>query len=748
MSDPTPFAQWLKQRRRELDLTQEELAEQLNCSVVTISKIEMGRRRPSKQIAELMESVLQVPVKARGDFGRFARGLTKTFSTQSTHLTLPPPITLPLPLALLPLLGRKHELDRIAQLLSAADCHLITIVGPGGVGKTRLALEIAHLHRADFAQGALFVSLVGVTNRAAVPSTIATALGLRLEGSDEVTQQLIRYLHEKQVLLVLDNLEHLLADAAILQFLTTLLANAPQLKIVATSREPMGIRGEWVFRVQGLPVPQTTDNDDAPIAIAQLSAVQLFLQTAQRAEVNFAPDAQEINTIAHICRMVEGMPLAIELAAAWITTMRPQDIADEIARNLDFLAMPDRASADARQSSMRTVFEQSWRLLNLDEQQALARLSVFRGGFSREAAAVLDVSVSALAALLGKSLIRRDANNRYDLHELVRQFAAEKLTFDANTASEAHNAHAQFFLALLTEAEPKLRSVDQDAMLNRLIDDIDNVRVAWEWAVAHDWLNMINAAMRGLARLYSIKSWDAEGVQRFGAAAALRNDASTAHLLIYLAWFHASLEAWSQSFAALDEAFVRIRDNNDPQALVEPYLFRALIFYKAERFEQATEVMHRALALARQIDNRWFEGIALYALSYNAFLREGETVNSYEGVLHAADMLRAEGDVFQAVNLIQSAIHIAVTVGRFDDAERLLADISAVTDRLGSAYYVGGIALLTGQLALARGDRARACQHLQRSLTLFQESHASKQAAAARSLLDALSAASSDSSNT
>ena len=182
----------------------------------------------------------------------------------------------------------------------------------------------------------------------------------------------------------------------------------------------------------------------------------------------------------------------------------------------------------------------------------------------------------------------------------------------------------------------------------------------------------------------------------------------------------------------------------DPHDQIEPHLFRALVLYKAEQYDAATEVMQITLRLAQQINNRWFEGIAVHALSYNAFLRNGDTVNSFDGVMRAADMLRAEGDVFQAVNLVQSAIQIAFVAGRFADAERLLADISDGTERLGGAYAIAGVELMKGQLALTRGDRERARPHLLRSLALFQESRASKLAAEARALLSSISPSSAN----
>jgi predicted ATPase len=535
---------------------------------------------------------------------------------------------------------------------------------------------------------------------------------------------------------VLDNLEHLIAGGALVEVLGSLLTGAPGLKMLATSREPLHLAGEWVFRLQGLPVP--AEDALAP----QHSAVQLFIQAARRADVHFAPMKDDLAAIARICRMVEGVPLAIELAASWAAALTPREIADQITRSLDFLAAPS-AAIDAHQSSIRAVFDQSWRLLTPAAQRVMAALSVFRNGFTRDAAAeIAGADLHMLASLQSKSLVQRDADGRYDLHELVRQFAAEQLTGDA--ATEVKGRHARYYLRLLDEAERKLRSAEQMPMLKVLTDEVGNVRAAWDWAVANGLLDEINLGMRGLARLYSIKSWNEEGIQRFGAAAALREDASTVHLLVYQAWFHACLEEIQTSLDILELVFTRMEGISDLHFLIEPHLFRALVLYKAEQFSKAADAMRTVRVMAQHIKNRWFEGVATHAMAYGDFLLNGETEENYVEVVRAAGMLQDENDIFQAVNLLQSAAHIAIVAGQFDDAERLLAETNEITERLGNVYTLGGVELMRGQLALARGDRENARKHLERSLALLQEARASKQAADARALLNGLSATSAN----
>jgi predicted ATPase/transcriptional regulator with XRE-family HTH domain len=734
MSSANSFPEWLKRRRRELDFTQEALAEQMNCSVVTISKFESGQRRPSKQMAGLLAATLRVPDAEREKFLRFARGLTDLPPSPSV-----PSVSTAYPTLLnsaTPLIGREHELASVAQLLGDPACRLLTLVGPGGIGKTRLALQAARMNADRFTNGAMFVSLAGVSSANDAPSTIATGVGLMLQGGEDIAPQLVSFLSDQHLLLVLDNLEHLIAGGTLVEVLGSLLASAPGLKMLATSREPLYLAGEWVFRLQGLPVPV-----EDSLAL-QHSAVQLFIQAARRADVHYKAIGDDLAAITRICRMVEGMPLAIELAAAWASALTPREIADEITRSLDFLAAPS-ATMDAHQSSIRAVFDQSWRLLTPASQRVLAALSVFRNGFTRDAAAeIAGADLHMLASLQSKSLIQRNGEGRYDLHELVRQFAAEQLM--PGEATLVKGRHTRHYLRLVNEAERELRSAEQISMLKVLIDEVDNVRAAWDWAVADGLLDEIILGMRGLARLYSIKSWNEEGVQRFGAAATLSKDASSVHLLVYQSWFHACLEEIQTSLNLLELVFARIEGISDPNFLIEPHVFRALVLYKAEQFNEAADAMITVREMAQQIKNRWFEGVATHALAYGDFLLNGETEKNYVEVLRAAGMLREEGDIFQAVNLLQSAAHIAIVAGRFDDAERLLAETNEITERLGNVYTLGGVELMRGQLALARGDRESARIHLERSLALLHEARASKQAADARALLSTLSATSAN----
>ena len=297
------------------------------------------------------------------------------------------------------------------------------------MGKTRLAVECGALAR-QFAHGVAFVPLAAVESPALLAATIADAVGFSFYGTGEPRTQLLDYLREKELLLILDNLEHLVDDV---RLVLDLLAHAPLLKVLVTSRERLQLQGEWVVELGGLPVTE----GDSHRRTAASDAVALFVERAQRVQHGFRLRADDRVWVTRICRLLDGMPLGIELAATWVRVLRCSDICAELERNLDFLATPVR-DLPQRHRSLRAVFEHSWRLLSQHEQQVLTSLTVFRGGFSRAAAEeIAGASLPTLAALVDKSLLRSSADatasQRYDLHDLVRQFAAATLQADART---------------------------------------------------------------------------------------------------------------------------------------------------------------------------------------------------------------------------------------------------------------------------------------------------------------------------
>lgn len=481
MTKTYSFGYWVLRRRKAMDGTRVELADRVGCAAVTIKKIERDERRPSRQIAGLLADALAVPDKERQAFIQAARG-----ERSVDHLRLDAHSVQPLSLSLhnlppqtTPFIGRQSELDHIAGLLADPGCRLLTVVGPGGVGKSALSLQVAASRVGSYRHGVYMVPLVGLDAAAQLASATAAALGLELLGQSDPEQQLLDALSDKHLLLLLDNYEHLLPETG---FLAGILLQAPGVTLLVTSRQRLDLRAEWVFPLTGLPFPALHAGSD----IQRYDAVQLFLQAARRLRADFMLLETDWPHVTHICRLVEGSPLALELAASWTRLLSPGEIAAEIEHGVDILVSSTR-DLPARHRSMRAVFDHSWKLLSISERRVLRHLSVFRGGFSRPAAEqVAGATLALLSALIDKSLLRLEQRSgdmlRFDLHELVRQYAQARL-WAAGEVHRVRELHLDYFLELAEQAEPQLLGPDSPLWLDRLARDHDNLRAAISWAL-------------------------------------------------------------------------------------------------------------------------------------------------------------------------------------------------------------------------------------------------------------------------
>ena len=339
-----------------------------------------------------------------------------------------------------PFVGREEELTEIAERLEDPTCRLLTLVGPGGTGKTRLAIQAATESLDAFLQGVYFVPLSPVSSAKFLVSTVADALGFQFRGPSggEPTAQLVDYLREKELLLVMDSFEHLLQET---ELLTDILHSAPHVKILVTSRERLNLRAEWLLEVQGLTYPR----DEQTARAQEYNALKLFLQNVRRVRGDFVLSEETQPYVVRICRLVEGMPLGIELASASVRMFSCEQIAEEIQRDIDFLTTSLR-DVPKRHRSMRAVFDHSWNLLSKTEREVFCKLSVFRNGFRREAAKkVARATLPILGALVDKSLLRQTPSGRYNVHELLRQYAAEKLDQTPALKKKSLSRHSSYY---------------------------------------------------------------------------------------------------------------------------------------------------------------------------------------------------------------------------------------------------------------------------------------------------------------
>jgi DNA-binding SARP family transcriptional activator/predicted ATPase len=418
-----------------------------------------------------------------------------------------------LPAHLTPLVGRESELDQIALLLANPDCHLLTLVGPGGIGKTRLALAAAEAQVNTFQHGVRFVSLVGVSSARAdeaadlLINNIATALNYLFSAQRPPRELLLNHLADKEMLLLLDNFEQLQPAA---EFLIDLLQHAPDVKLLVTSRVRLGVEAEWLFDVEGLPYPPALASD----TLATYPAVRLFVQTAQRIRPDFSFAAEQA-AVSRICQLVAGFPLALELAANWVRVLTCAEIVTRLEHDhspafktgLDMLTTTTSIVAE-RHQNMRVVLTYSWDLLSEEEQRAFRRLSIFQGGFELDAAEeVTGASVPLLAALVDKSWLRRDEQGRYRVHELLRQYGAEQLATHAGERTTTHQKHSHYYANFLEAWRAPSEEGADTFMLAKLDRDIENVRSAWAWLFTQRDLETLVVYLEGLWLYYEHKGW-------------------------------------------------------------------------------------------------------------------------------------------------------------------------------------------------------------------------------------------------
>ena len=494
MESTSSFGYWIRRQRKALDLTQQVLAERVGCSLAAIKKIEGDERRPSRQIAERLADVLGVPSSQREIFLEVARGIRPVDQLLLAHEPVSPTLAetskvFPhnLPMQLTNFIGRERELDEAKHLLS--NTRLLALTGPGGTGKTRLAIQLGAemLALKQFANGIWLVELAPLADPTLVTQTIAATLGVRELPGRSLLDALTDYVRAKNMLLILDNCEHLIQTCA--QLADTLLRAAPRLKILATSREALGITGEAAYRVPSLPLPNPRQLHDLD-ALEQNDCVHLFIDRAIAAQPRFRLKEKNASAVADICIRLDGIPLAIELAAARTKVFPPEEIAARLDDRFRLLTGGSRTALE-RHQTLFALIEWSYNLLSEPERVLLRRLSVFAGGWSFEAEQAVggdglgDEILDLLTHLVDKSLVavEEEAEEaRYRLPETIRQYARDKL-YESSEAEQIRDRHLEYFLHFAETAEPKLRSGEQLEWLERVEAEHDNLRTALGWSL-------------------------------------------------------------------------------------------------------------------------------------------------------------------------------------------------------------------------------------------------------------------------
>lgn len=732
-----------------------------------------------------------------------------------------------LPASVTPLVGREKELAEIVARLQDPACRLLTLAGPGGSGKTRLALEAGVQVGGGFADGVFFVPLAPLRSVEALLPALAQSLGFFFHEESDPLRQLLDYMRQKELLLVLDNFEHLISPPSIspkeggsdavgptfippvggdrggADLVGDLLKASPGVKILVTSRARLNLQSEHLFSVRGMdcppplsftsfpelggieggrerrrqpspPAPPPTLGEgrasslgyeewgasppglghrpvgaDAPSGgiegghWAQYSAVQLFLSSARRVQPGLELTADDLADVARICRLVEGMPLAILLAASWARVLTPAEIAARLSgdtvdgacdvdRGLDLLET-DWRDVPARQRSMRAVFDHSWNLLTEQERAVLAALSVFRGGFTHEAAQrVGGASLRDLMALTDQSLLQRASSGRYEVHELLRQYAEERLErregrAETDPQSPVRDRHSAYYADKLRAWAADLKSERQIEALEELSVEIANARAAWDWMASQSDVAGIDRALEGLGLFYDWYGRRQEGTSACQAAAlALYHELGESSeetgtvkrvLARVLAWqgvfskTERARQLYQESLALLEDAELADRDTRSGKAFV---------FLKMGGLvEGDTPLIEQSLALYRGLDDDWGTAQALEALGWLAW-NSGSYDKAERMYQESLTIYRTLGDQRRIASASQWLGVALLYQGRLE-GERLVREGIAIYQEIGDRRGIADGLNTAGVGLLSLGEFAEAHTFLEKGVALYND---------------------------
>jgi predicted ATPase/DNA-binding XRE family transcriptional regulator len=736
MSYPSTFGGRLKQLRREHGLTQDTLAERVGCATQTIRKIESGQRRPSYQIAARLAQELGIAPENRGFFIRFARydrceqGTDLPKQTVEAQPASPAPPPSNLPTQLTRLIGRQQEVKSARELLLRDDLRLLTLIGPGGAGKTRLAVEVAAGLVDHFDDGVVFVNLVPIHDPDLVVPTIADALGIGEEGGRPRLERLKDGLRTKRLLLLLDNFEQVTPAGPLI---ADLLSSCSGLKALVTSREVLRVRGEHVFPVPLLPIP-ATKHGTASELLSQSAAMQLFAERAAAARRDFVITNANAPAVAELCQRLDGLPLAIELAAARIRLFSPEEILAWLESRLKLLTGGPR-DLPARQQNLRNTIAWSYNLLTDSEQKLFRRLCVFIGGHTLDAIAAvcpaagdleLEV-VDGLGSLVDKSLLWQDARasreTRFLVLETLREYGLEQLE-RSGEAEATRRAHAMYYLQLVEQTEPHLWGGAQAQALDRLEQEHDNLRAALAWHIAHD--EGVEPALRMSGRLWrfwNMRGHWTEGRQWLEQALSRRAEAAPAHTWLALHGagnLSLDLGEYARARAYYEESLVVTQQLNMQSGIANSLLNLSQVTLYQGDLGPAITLQEEALAIHRAAGNSI--GIAL-------------------GLHNLAGMLEQQGDYDRATALAEESLAryrelrdsrgialaqhdlalLARRHGAFERASRLFEECRTIYETLGDKNDLARILNDLGELAADQGEYGRAKALYEESLRLATE---------------------------
>jgi non-specific serine/threonine protein kinase len=739
------FGYWVRRRRRALDLTQDDLAGQVGCAASMIKKIEADERRPSRQLAARLADYLALPADEREPFLQAARGelAVDRLERGTQPVALSPRMRAArrhnLPISQTGLIGRARELATIGALLRQPGTRLVALTGPGGIGKTRLALAVAADLTNTFPDGMWLVELAPLADPALVPQAIASAFGLRVEPERPILNALVEYLRDRAVLLILDNCEHLVEASA--RVADTLLRECADVRILVTSREALGIAGETTVQVPPLSIP-SSHQTPSPDVLLHSDAARLFVERATTVIPGFAVTDDNAAALAQVCRRLDGIPLAIELAAARIGMLRVEQIAARLDDTFRLLRGGTR-TIPPHQQTMRATMDWSYDLLADAERGLLRRLAVFAGGWTLQAAEAICANADSialqgpsaqpkpmlqrahvldvLASLASKSLVLADrkqgAEARYRMLEPIRQYAYEKL-LAAGESERVAELHLAYYVELTERVEHA--AVQPAQWLNHLQAEMDNIRVALDWSVDHDpagGLRLASAIWRFCLR-YGFIGEHRERILRLlsqPAAAArtwvrVKALAAAARLVVW--------EDFLPAHALAEESLAIARELRDPRSEALSLVTLGTIACSMNDFAFGRPLVNESLALYRSLGDS--QGIAGVLIDLGITVEVKDYVRAQAYLLEALKLYRDRGDLTGMAVALEGLCDLASWNGDFAVAHQWLEESLALQNLLGGQTPADTLHSL-GALALRQGQYAQARAYLEEGLAICRD---------------------------
>ena len=679
----TSFGQWLKKRRKTLDIKQEELAQRIGCAVITLKKLEADERHPSKQIAELLAEHLNIPADQRPAFVRFARS-APTEGAVPWGTPVHPPTNLPAQPTML--IGRDDAVKALHKRLLRPESRLLTLTGPPGIGKTRLGLAVSKQALDDFPDGVFFVALAPIMAANQVIPTISTTLGVLDVGPQKPLERLKVFLRDKQMLLVLDNFEQILAAAP---SIAELLIVCPWLKLLVTSRAPLRIRQERQIPVSSLAVPDLVHLPDLT-SLAGYSAVTLFLERAQAVKPDFALVQENAPTIAALCARLDGLPLAIELISARVKLLPPAALLERLHGRL-MLQSDGLRDLEPRHRTLNAAIEWSYQLLSAEEQILFRRLAVFEGGWALEAAETVcteNLSMSildGLAGLFDKNLIKQDTRSegelRFTILETIREYALGQLVARGELEL-LQRQHANYFVLLAETPNLPLTGAKESRWWDRLEVEHANFRAALAWsqteASSETGLRLALALVvfwRARGHFSEARDWLAEVVTvHKGGTPPTEADyflrARTLDWLGTFSMFQGDLNAAQPLFEESLALFHKLEDSAGIAEVLSDY---GMLFEMRGDYQRAEALMLEGLTLSREVGNLPLIRGCLFFLSTLAYIqgnwRQAEILGE-----ESLRMMRDDDDISGIAANLTCLAAVALDQGDYHRADTLLRE--------------------------------------------------------------------------